>query len=65
MKNYFKTISELIEKNEKCPLPLEVIPNHIGINLCSVSAIGWQEQDDKQLTNLTIYFNPTNEKGEE
>ena len=58
MKTEFRKVSELVETGEKCPLPLEVIPNNMGINLCSVDAISWQKQDDGQLTNLTIYFIP-------
>ena len=57
MKTTFKKVSELIENNES-PLPLEVIPNKMGINLCSVDAISWQKQSDGQLTNLTIHFKP-------
>ena len=41
-----------------CPLPLSVIPNHMGINLCSVESVQWVEQDDGQLVNLTINFTP-------
>ena len=33
MEKYYKTVSELIDNNEKCPLPLSVIPNYMGINL--------------------------------
>lgn len=40
------------------PLPIGVIPNHMGINLCAVSAIAWQERDDGQLVSLTIGFIP-------
>ena len=58
MKTTFKTISELIEKPQDSPLPIEVMPNNMGINLCSVDAISWQKQDDGQLTNLTIHFIP-------
>jgi hypothetical protein len=58
METYFKKVKDLIESEEKCPLPLEVIPNHMGINLCSVDAISWQKQNDGQLTNLTIHFLP-------
>jgi len=57
MKTTFKKIDELIESG-KCPFPLEVIPNNMGINLCSVDAISWQKQEDGQLTNLTIHFIP-------
>ena len=53
-----KTVDELIEKNEDAPLPLAVIPNQMGINLCSVEAVNWERQDDGQLVNLTIEFNP-------
>ena len=73
MKTYFKKIEDLIDNdenlfmdnNEKCPLPLSVIPNCMGINLCSVDAISWQKQDDGQLTNLTIHFIPENNCGDQ
>ena len=58
MKTLFKTIDELIETDCYCPLPIGVIPNNMGINLCSVEAISWQKQDDGQLTSLTIHFSP-------
>ena len=58
METTFKKVSELIENNENCPLPLKVIPNHMGINLCSVDAISWTKQSDGQLTQLTIHFIP-------
>lgn len=44
-----------------CPIPLEVIPNKMGINLCSVKSIEWDEQDDGQLVSLTINFIPENQ----
>lgn len=43
----------------RCPLPLDVIPNRMGINLCSVESVSWSRQDDGQLTNLTINFTPS------
>jgi len=55
MKTYNKTIKELID-DKKSPLPIEVIPNYMGINLSSVDSISWKKQDDGQLTNLTINF---------
>ncbi len=61
MKKITKTVKELIESKES-PLPLNVIPNHMGINLCSVESLSWTEQEDGQLMNLTINFNPNNEK---
>ncbi len=57
MKTYHKTIKELI-KTKDSPIPLEIIPNHMGINLCSVDSITWQRQSDGQLVNLTINFIP-------
>lgn len=38
MKTITKTVTELIETDES-PLPLELIPNHMGINLCSVESL--------------------------
>lgn len=54
---YFHTVEELVSLGSS-PLPLEVIPNHMGINLCSVEGIGWEKQDDGQLVALTIHFIP-------
>lgn len=59
-----KTVKELIESGES-PLPLDVIPNYMGINLCSVEAISWEEQDDGQLVTVTIHFIPDNGDHEE
>ena len=57
MKTTTKTVTELIE-NKESPLPLEVIPNNMGIGLCSVDALTWTRQDDGQLVSLTIHFVP-------
>lgn len=61
MKTTFKTTKQLI-KSKDSPLPLEVIPNYMGINLCSVDGISWQKQKDGQLTSLTIHFIPAEKK---
>ena len=48
-----------IEKDaEECPLPLEVIPNEMGINLSNVEKVKWEEQEDGQLKKIEIDFNP-------
>ena len=54
---YLYSVEDLISSGMS-PLPLEVIPNHMGINLCSVDSIGWEKQDDGQLVSLTISFTP-------
>ena len=59
MKRIIKKVDDIINNNEKCPLPLHVIPNYMGINLCSVDSISWNEYDDGELDNLTIHFIPT------
>lgn len=41
------------------PIPIEVIPNTMGINLVCVDSITYQKQDDGQLTYLTINFIPS------
>lgn len=60
MEKHLEKVKDLIESNES-PLPLSVIPNHMGINLCSVDAIGWERQEDGQLVSLTIHFLPDND----
>jgi hypothetical protein len=57
MKIETRTIQEILNGAES-PLPIEVIPNHMGINLVSVEAISWTRQEDGQLVNLTIHFTP-------
>ena len=66
MKTVTRSVDELIaakavdNPETRSPLPLDVIPNHMGINLCSVEAITWTRQDDGQLVSLTIHFEPHN-----
>ena len=57
MKKFNKKITDIIE-GASCPLPLEVIPNYMGINLVSVESISWSEFDDGQISELTIHFIP-------
>ena len=63
METVLKKVSDIVENNEYCPIPLEAIPNNMGINLCSVEAISWQKQEDGQLVNMSIYFNPEKHAG--
>lgn len=58
MKTVFATIDDILAVKVNCPFPLEVIPNYMGINLCSVDALSWTRQDDGQLVNLSIHFIP-------
>lgn len=61
MKHITKTVAEMVAQEDgdgACPLPLSVIPNHMGINLCSVDSVSWTKQDDGQLVSLTILFLP-------
>lgn len=44
MKHFEATIQEIIEKKKDCPLPTGIIPDQMGINLCSVHKIVWTEQ---------------------
>lgn len=58
MKTITRKVSDVIAANEDTPLPLATIPNHMGINLCSVDSVSWVEQDDGQIVSLTIHFIP-------
>jgi hypothetical protein len=64
MKTTTKSIEQLLLTKDS-PLPLEVMPNKMGINLCSVSALTWTKQDDGQLINLIIHFKPNIELAED
>lgn len=61
MKTEFHTTDVLIEKNN-APLNPSVIPNNMGINLCSVEGMSWTRRDDGQLVSLTIHFLPEENK---
>ena len=53
-------ISEIIEHKDKdfCPLPIGIIPDQMGINLCCVRDISWTRQGDGQLTRIVINLIP-------
>lgn len=53
-----RTVKDLIAAHEEPPLPLSVIPNYMGINLCSVESLSWTRREDGQLVDLTIQFIP-------
>ena len=53
----YKTISELIDEGDTF---ISVIPNNLGINLCSVEGIKYTRQLDGQLKSLEIIFIPNN-----
>lgn len=44
---------------EKCPIPLKIFPEYMGINLSGVDAIEWSKQADGQLTEIRILFSPS------
>ena len=58
MESVKMTIAEILEDEKSCPLPLEIIPNNMGINLVSVESVSWEKQDDGQLVSLSIQFIP-------
>jgi hypothetical protein len=57
MKTEFHSMKDELD-TAKWPLDPAAIPNHMGINLCSVEGMGWTRQEDGQLVSLTIYFEP-------
>ena len=52
-------VEDVVNNNSYCPIPLNIIPDKMGINLVSVDSVEWTEQNDGQLVDLTIKFNPT------
>lgn len=59
---YRSLIDDIINRKAKSPIDIMVIPNYMGINLCSVEAVTWNELDigdgSPQIINLTIEFKP-------
>ncbi|MCP5006627.1 MAG: hypothetical protein GY941_22200 [Planctomycetes bacterium] len=60
-----ETLYSTVEQNNSdglmWPLDAEVIPNNMGINLCSVEGMEWGRREDGQLTYVTIKFRPDEE----
>jgi hypothetical protein len=56
MKTEFHSMEAELD-TARWPLDPAVIPNYMGINLCSVEGMSWTRQDD-QLVSLTIHFLP-------
>jgi hypothetical protein len=57
MKTEFHSMGTELD-TAKWPLDPAVIPNHMGINLCSVEGMSWTRQEDGQLVSLTVHFIP-------
>lgn len=58
-KRHKKKVEDIVDRGDECPLPLSVIPNYMGINLCAVDSVTWEEQADGQLVSFTISFIPS------
>lgn len=58
METVFSKTRAILKGQVKAPIDLSVIPNYMGINLCSVEGLSWTRQADGQLVSLTIHFEP-------
>ena len=47
-----------IDENVDFPSPVALIPNQMGINLCSVEGMSWSKLSDGQLVSVTVHFLP-------
>ena len=54
MKTTTKTVDELL-KTKESPLPLAVVLNNMGINLCSVESLTWTQPDENGEVWAKIY----------
>ena len=59
IKKFKESVKDIIDNKKESPLPLEVIPNKMGINLCSVDSLEWTKQEDGQIIDLKINFIPS------
>lgn len=58
MEHFKASAADIVDGKVESPLPLDVIPNQMGINLCSVDSLEWTRQEDGQLVDLKINFIP-------
>jgi len=58
MKRETLKIKDIVEDKVKSPIDVSIIPNNMGINLCSVDSISTTRLPDGQLVDLTINFLP-------
>jgi len=56
MTTQFKSIEQLIEEKDNF---ISSIPNYLGINLVSVKGIEYMRQEDGQLLEMKIIFEPS------
>lgn len=56
------SIQDCIDDRSVEPFPISVIPNHMGINLCSVAGFSTVRLPDGQLEHLIIHFIPNEEE---
>jgi hypothetical protein len=54
------TIEDVVNNNAYCPIPVDVFPNLMGINLVSVDSVEYTKQTDGQLVSMTVNFIPNN-----
>lgn len=54
------TIEDVVNNNAYCPIPVDVFPNYMGINLVSVDSVEYTKQEDGQLVSMTVNFIPNN-----
>lgn len=62
MRKYFKAIDELIEEKNQF---IKSIPNLLGINLCSVEGVEYEQQEDGQYVSMKIIFKPLSSDSDE
>ena len=53
-------IEDVVMNDAYCPIPVDVFPNHMGINLVSVDSVEYTKQEDGQLVSMTVNFIPNN-----
>lgn len=54
------TIEDVVNNNAYCPIPVNIFPNEMGINLVSVDSVEYTKEVDGQLVSMTINFIPNN-----
>ncbi len=50
------TLEEIAKDPKKCPFPLEMFTNHLGIPLHKISYVDWTIEYDETLKSFEVHF---------
>lgn len=53
-----KAPRHIISNKEYCPIPINVITEHMGVDVDKIDTVEWERQIDGKLVNFTVNLRP-------